>query len=56
MFGVELIADDAFNICAIVATVLLAIAAVMAAIERAVVMALISAGLAIFTLGWVIIS
>jgi hypothetical protein len=56
MFAAQLVADDAFNVCMIVALVLFAIAAVFAAVERALTIALISAGLAIVALGWVIVS
>jgi hypothetical protein len=56
MLAVELINDDGFQVCAILATVLFAIAAVMAVIERAIVMALLCAGATAFALGWVLIS
>jgi hypothetical protein len=56
MLGVELINDDGFQVCAIVAMVLFAVAAVLAAIERSIIMAFLAAGAAIFALGWVLIS
>jgi hypothetical protein len=55
-FAVDIIADDTFNLLVIVAAVLFAAAAVMAVVERAIVMALLSAGLAFFAFAWVVVS
>jgi len=56
MFAAKLIADDTFNVLAIVAVILFVVAAVMAVLERAFVIGLIAAGLAFFALAWVVVS
>jgi NADH:ubiquinone oxidoreductase subunit K len=56
MLAAELIADDTFNILTLVAAILFAIAAVMAVLERAIVVTLTSAGLALFALAWFVVS
>lgn len=55
-FATDLIADDTFNIACVIAAVLFIIAAVMAVLERAWVIGLLAAGLAVFTFAWVVIS
>jgi hypothetical protein len=52
----KIIADDTFSVLVIVACVLFVVAAVLAVIERAFVIALVSAGLAFFMLAWVVVS
>jgi hypothetical protein len=56
MFAAQLINDDGFRVCAIVATVLFAVALVLAVIERSLILAFLAGGAAIFALGWVLIS
>jgi hypothetical protein len=55
-FAADIIADDTFNLLVIVAAVLFAAAAVMSVVERAIVMALLCAGLAFFAFAWVVVS
>jgi hypothetical protein len=52
----KIIADDTFHVFVLIAAILFVVACVLAVIERAFVIALLSAGLAFFAFAWVVVS